>query len=1088
MTNQIHNGSGDNAVNKFETIVRSIHTRDLASVADSIMCDVRYRDTLRAREKLDVLNKIESLERDVKLLLNAFLIKVELTENLTLKSHAKQDLLTLVINPSIPNNVIDVVASILINLESRTQPELARERYRESNSNKPFINEIFFERLATQAEIEEKFNNSTRYNLLEQELTGLVRGALRVEQFKLAVDISTYLNKYFPSHNSEILLLFSESCLVLSQSDKHYWLFDKTVKEKIDCLVAKLSTLIISEDVRTVSILINLLSATSFSNYDLIELGRKYVDKIDDINSDCANTIRYMITASSSLITNFELTPAPLNLDGFIRLIDALDNSSIELPIVNNWLESGGRFNTGDDYINSFLMLNLKAILCIHGDKEKISSLSDDAQEFLDLDKNKFITLQPSALTKLCDIFTRLGQPLIAVNYLRLVIPSKPWGSPIFYCYLNALFDCEKYELIISQLKHLSAEDKSQFVFHIESQVYQRLSKYELSIESSKSAIELKPNDPHSWYLLLSSSRLNSASLDVLQSLVFDIPEDIFSTYHDSKIPLINEIAIFINAQIADRVLADWFVQDPGKVAKVLTQIHTNSLSNRTHVTSTSYTPVNCGPGVVYSDGFDTHRRILVRGVNINHACLLDINSPLGQFLDSMQKGETIHDSRFGEITLIERLPPNVAAFQHAIQLRNDSNDGTDVFKLFTMPTSKDEFFPYFEKIMQRFSPKDTGRDALKNPQIPLVMRGKYTNPDSPINGAVAHLTSKDTTQYLQLFGNGIERPSKVIIDLYTAVYLSLLGIASTLSKASVLTVISKQSKIIFDSWIENILRDDYLSFEYTDNGIIRYTAEDIKRNSFYFIQELKQLMSTSEVEALKPSDTPDNLIKIKSAIDDSVYSTFQLSVANEIPWLCVDHLMCILSYQSGYKVANINSILISLLNNSSFENRINGVKLSLFSGMPVPIMYRDMIELSASSTPTDVYLVARFIEKYSATFKSPEELLSFIVEATGRTIAAAAIDGEILRGGRCYNARYNGYTEYVFNFSCRAAINGLNGDTAEKKLALFLFNLSIRFNKVKELVDLLSWLASSFATGHFLDINEINRAFNDYQDNLLKV
>lgn len=50
-------------------------------------------------------------------------------------------------------------------------------------------------------------------------------------------------------------------------------------------------------------------------------------------------------------------------------------------------------------------------------------------------------------------------------------------------------------------------------------------------------------------------------------------------------------------------------------------------------------------------------------------------------------------------------------------------------------------------------------------------MRGRYTAPDNPINGAVTHLTSAESTQYIALYDDGIKKPSKVVIDLYTAVY-----------------------------------------------------------------------------------------------------------------------------------------------------------------------------------------------------------------------------------------------------------------------------------------------------------------------------
>ena len=56
-----------------------------------------------------------------------------------------------------------------------------------------------------------------------------------------------------------------------------------------------------------------------------------------------------------------------------------------------------------------------------------------------------------------------------------------------------------------------------------------------------------------------------------------------------------------------------------------------------------------------------------------------------------------------------------------------------------------------------------------------------------------------------------------------------------------------------------------------------------------------------------------------------------------------------------------------------------------------------------------------------------------------------------------------------------------LSSKTAEQKLALFLFNLVHKFNQIQNYSHLISRLASSFAIGHFLDIEEINRSLETY-------
>lgn len=155
-------------------------------------------------------------------------------------------------------------------------------------------------------------------------------------------------------------------------------------------------------------------------------------------------------------------------------------------------------------------------------------------------------------------------------------------------------------------------------------------------------------------------------------------------------------------------------------------------------------------------------------------------------------------------------------------------------------------------------------------------------------------------------------------VSSYRFIYCRLFfsnGVLHLLINSSVEIVISEQSKKFYDHWLSDILREDYLAIEYTDDGMRKYTHKDIKKqNSFQFINELKTLMSVVKVESLIPSDTPNELVSIRDMIDGTVYSTFQLSVANNIPWLCIDHVMCMLAKRSNYPTVNINSFVIDVV------------------------------------------------------------------------------------------------------------------------------------------------------------------------------
>ena len=1081
MVNQEHNGPGDNvAGNKYENIIRSVQARDLSSVIDNIMRDVCYRELDKATEKLEVLKGINALDQDVHLLLTALSIKAQLVKGS--EPPSKNDLLKLLKFNDLPGHIWEVVSSILIDLESRTSKNLARERYLDSKYGSVYISEVYLELLASKEELESYYRNAKAYDLSEQELTGLVRGALRVEDCKFAFELSRQLGNYFSSANSKALQLYTESCFLVQQNQsKHYVSLNKQAKSDADRLVAQLLVEIAEkDDVRHFATLANLLNLTFVSDYRLYDVAKKYVDKIRNMDSRLADFIEQLSNEGNVEEAKFELVSSSLDLEQCARLGFALANNQIKAKTVNKWVESGGEVSTGDDYYNSFFDLYLRASICPVNDIKQVQLLDERAKNFINIDSDKFCLINPYVVLRLCEKFLELDLPLNAVNYLEPFLDDEAWVSPIFECYLSALYASEKFDLFLNKIKHLEGEDRTISIFLREAQVYLRLGEYRLSTQSARAAIDISPTNPYAWQLLLHVSRTEGLRIEELKNIVFEIPEEIFESYHESKVALINEIATHIDVNLSERVLVDWFVQNPHQVAVPLTQIHANVLYAQPKVGHNQYLPNKCGDGVTYSDGFDTFTRILVHDVDIKHPDLLDVESPIGRILENLQVGDSE-----GEIRVIQRLSPYVAAFRLAASIRSSSFDGTDIFRAFSLPSNRNEWIPYFENIMRRYSSEEKRQvEALQSPYMPLTMRGKYTDPSNPVRGALSHLTSPSSTKYMRLFSKGEETPSKVIIDVYTAVYISLIGGASNFGKLGVEVVISQHTKKVIESWLKDVLRDDYMSMGVADSGLYRVTADEIRRDTSGLIEGLQTILEYTKVEKLKPTDTPDILVQIRDIIDNSVYSTYQLSSANNIPLFSVDHLMSELLSSSGFPVANVNTLVFKLLNSLSIEERKRSIKLNLFTGTPISILYNDIIELSRSPDPDDTFLVFKFMDKYGETIDAAGSPLSFLTAIVRNVTAVAYIDGSILAGGRACNPRYDGYAEHVFNYCCRSAMSVVSGVTAEQKFAKLIYSVIDTPSQVSKYVQLISVLASNFASGHFLDFDACNEALASCQKN----
>lgn len=99
--------------------------------------------------------------------------------------------------------------------------------------------------------------------------------------------------------------------------------------------------------------------------------------------------------------------------------------------------------------------------------------------------------------------------------------------------------------------------------------------------------------------------------------------------------------------------------------------------------------------------------------------------------------------------------------------------------------------------------------------------------------------------------------------------------------------------------------------------------------------------------------------------------------------------------------------------------------------------------------------------------------------------LGKAYLDGHILRGLRIHNPSNNGYAEKVFNACCYVSMQCDDGSIAERKLAMFLCKLFIRFNEIPPMIEVLKAMAWAFATGHFMDISMLNTCLKKELDKL---
>lgn len=71
---------------------------------------------------------------------------------------------------------------------------------------------------------------------------------------------------------------------------------------------------------------------------------------------------------------------------------------------------------------------------------------------------------------------------------------------------------------------------------------------------------------------------------------------------------------------------------------------------------------------------------------------------------------------------------------------------------------------------------------------------------------------------------------------------------------------------------------------------------------------------------------------------------------------------------------------------------------------------------------------------------------------------------------------RYRGHAVKIFNSCCRLVMNVSIGHTSEQRLAILIYGIIYLSNQSRELSKLISYLATEFAKGHFLDVEACYR------------
>lgn len=748
---------------------------------------------------------------------------------------------------------------------------------------------------------------------------------------------------------------------------------------------------------------------------------------------------------------------------------------------LSRWVGSGGKVVGEDEITTDFD--NLKLLLLTLPNKknydqnDKIEGTTLRAKKIIEKYKEKLTSLHP---VPLLEITERLeSHPKLAVIACDLISPILPtsdlWASPIVKSYLNALLVSQQMATLAYVLSNINKTECNSFVWQIKARLFEQQNDYKNAIKSIEEALKLDINILDAWHFLIYLHRSFETSDSDLSLVLNNIPEEVLSGKSGRALYLLTAIAKTGDFARAEKIILSWFIENPSSCATEITNFEFNCMFGNVNVIPTPEKIGDCIVGVRFKKDNEEFTKLLVEKETVNHQCLLNVNSELGKSLYQMKAGETKQHGMY-ELILLERLPPYIAAFQISLQLRHAQNDGSDCFFALKAPDSPGELLA----LLERKLPKNRDDNLFNNSEIPLFCKGHFLKHHHPVKAALEQLTTKKSIQCI-LPNFGEEEFTEMILDVYAVTYLAITGLAYGINRSSINFVITQETKIAIEQWLAEISREDYLSVgAMPGGGLLKATADDIRKSTQDIQKAFHLIISKSEV--IKPNlvDMPPLMLSIQDIVDISVYSSACLSVSNNIPWLCIDEIFAYFIKEIGYEQANAVKFFVELAGLVDFEQRKDGLYLYAEQIIPYALTYNDLRLLSISDEEHAHYFLAKILHLHPYAFTDTETAVTMLIELLVPVLGKAYLDGNILRGLRIHNARNNGYAERVFNACCYVSMQCNDGDVAERKLAMLLCRLFVRFSMIPPMLQVLRAMASVFITGHFMDFTKINTCIKE--------
>lgn len=1061
---QSHNGSGDNILGD-KIINQSMQAVDFVKVAYNLYYLINIGSFDKAGKKLESNIHIPSKSAQV----------VELLEVLTIYLNSKRslrvegDLNTIkrAIRLGSPE-FLDLYKSILVEMTYLASESEALEVYSNfSEDRSDYLENINLRYFADENELKETF--SKKKGILDElGLLFLARGLARVEKREEALIVLEKIKD--DDKNLKILKLSISYDNLLNKLDRPLDYLEENIVEEFFSIAFSFLELIKDESEisqNALRLLINLVIKSDFSICNILDVAVKFINAIRPISSEVADALENY--SEKNVEINQDILGKindlkPLKLEEAILCLNAIALNKINFKALTRWISQCGEVEDKNNFDKDLLTLVLKSF--VFKDKKNIVEFEEEFSKFLDYKETKFRRVQPFYIITLCEnlFLFKKQQFLNTYRLLEKVVSKKSFQSRVYLYYLYSLMNLEKYDTLKFHIENIDSDNINTDFLILRARYYSLIGNYKNSKNDYIRITDSYKESLNIWsdYLLLS---LKCENLDQTKKILDDIPEKILTPRAKNIFRFIYLVYTEIDSDYAEKLITKLFLMEPNFTAPYLCNIHLTLITNKKELVS-DLVYENIYAGVIYEDEGERKQKLIVSDDFSDYSHFVNADCNLGISLLEMDiDEERIVD--FQKIKLIEKQPVYVTIFQIALQITKDNRHNSSDFTFYPFKVRDDFVVEDMKEILNRFSVGDPREELISNPDLSMYIKGSLFKDNEEFETVLKILQNKNANFCLSNpVGNTVVCDA-LVLDAYSFTYLCFNDNYKALIKAGIKVFLTNETFDIISTWVKKVTDKEFLSIALSEESLIKADANTISTYYVSFIDQLNELLSHSIIISPNIIDLPDFANQIRDILSPSVFSTLRLSIANDIPWLCLDSaLRTIFVKVDDVKVIKLHDFLSLLGNYLDFEGRKKSIIQWSNFGLFTVYSYSDLIELAKSTNSDDWILLKNLLNESPLSFNDYEQALVVLSTILKLTLVKYLKKHNLIEIMSLEN----------LIFAClNKCMQSIYGEFREDRLAKVIVEVMDSIRVTEYLFNIFCNFLDQYAVGNFLNITYIN-------------